>query len=330
MLPISSSPLVDPTPIDNNCTQGIQWIWIVFRQCAVTPKEITAVSFGLISACIWIVFAFPQIVENCRKGIPDQALSPIMLICFLMGDAINLLGCIFVHQLPLQVIMAGIGVTSDFVQISQFLYYKFIHKRMLRNLPNPIEVTPSDDAVGSGQVATRSSSTVALCLTFGVVCFFSPILSTLESDANPEFSHSSSSFITRQLLSAVTTSTPKPIPDSLFPTSGLLIGFILGWISTSIYLSSRVSQILKNWRRGSTEGLSPITFILAICGNTSYTLQLLLTSLDRVFIIRSLPWIFGAICCVLLDLFICSQMYHFRRRHYIPLQEESVVEPTAC
>lgn len=93
----------DPTPIDVNCTQGVQWIWIVFRECAVTPKEITAVSFGLISAFIWIVFAFPQIIENCRKGIPDQALSPIMLFCFMLGDTINLLGCIFVHQLPLQV-----------------------------------------------------------------------------------------------------------------------------------------------------------------------------------------------------------------------------------
>lgn len=93
----------DPTPIDVNCTQGIQWIWIVFRECAVTPKEITAVTFGLISAVIWIIFAIPQIIENYRKGIPDQALSPILLLCFLMGDTVNLLGCIFVHQLPLQV-----------------------------------------------------------------------------------------------------------------------------------------------------------------------------------------------------------------------------------
>lgn len=92
-----------PTPIDANCTDGIQWIWVVFRQCAVSPQEIVAVTFGLLSTTIWLVFSIPQIVENCRKGIPDQAVSPFLLACFLVGDTVNLVGCIFVHQLPLQV-----------------------------------------------------------------------------------------------------------------------------------------------------------------------------------------------------------------------------------
>lgn len=93
----------EPTPIDANCTDGIQWIWVVFRQCAVSPQEIVAVTLGLLSTTIWVVFAVPQIVENCRKGIPDQAVSPFLLACFLVGDTVNLVGCIFVHQLPLQV-----------------------------------------------------------------------------------------------------------------------------------------------------------------------------------------------------------------------------------
>lgn len=29
--------------------------------------------------------------------------------------------------------MAAIGVTSDLIQISQFLYYMFMHKRMLQS-----------------------------------------------------------------------------------------------------------------------------------------------------------------------------------------------------
>lgn len=103
----------EPIPIDTNCTQGVQWIWTIFQLCTVTPKEITAVSFGLLSTCIWLVIAFPQIIENCRKGIPDQAVSPILLLCFLMGDTVNLLGCIFVHLLTLQV---NIIPQQDFFQ----------------------------------------------------------------------------------------------------------------------------------------------------------------------------------------------------------------------
>ncbi|KAM7536023.1 hypothetical protein Aperf_G00000099217 [Anoplocephala perfoliata] len=317
--------LDDPIPIDNNCTQGVQWIWTIFRMCAVTPKEITAVSFGLLSTCIWLVIALPQIIENCRKGIPDQAVSPILLLCFLMGDVVNLLGCIFVHQLPLQVLMAAIGVLNDFIQISQFLYYMFKHKRLLQNSVSPIEIPPPENSstVGSANTPSSSSITAVLCLTFGVVVFIGPSWSD-ENNQEAQFSHS----LTRRLFDA--TITPMPIPEPLFPTSSLLLGFILGWLSTCIYMSSRIPQIIKNWRRGSTEGLSPLTFIFAIIGNTSYGLQILLTSLNRVFIVRSLPWIFGSLGCVLLDLSILAQFYHFRRRSYTPLQEEVVDELAAC
>ena len=88
---------------DFNCTEGVHWIWVVFQQCAISAKETAAVVFGLISALIWIGFAIPQIVENFLKGIPDQALSPVMLVCFSIGDTINLIGCLLTHQLPLQV-----------------------------------------------------------------------------------------------------------------------------------------------------------------------------------------------------------------------------------
>ncbi|VDK39442.1 unnamed protein product [Taenia asiatica] len=163
----------EPTPIDANCTDGIQWIWVVFRQCAVSPQEIVAVTLGLLSTTIWVVFAVPQIVENCRK----------------VGDTVNLVGCIFVHQLPLQ-------------------------------------------------------------------------------------------------------------------TNVLIVGYVLGWISASIYISSRIPQILKNWRRGSTEGLSPVTFIFAIVGNVAYALQIFLTSVEPTFIIRALPWLFGSLGVVLFDLIV--------------------------
>ncbi len=58
---------------------------------------------GLISTVIWIIFAIPQIVENYRKGIPDQAVSPFLLLFFIVGDTLNLIGCLLTHQLPLQV-----------------------------------------------------------------------------------------------------------------------------------------------------------------------------------------------------------------------------------
>lgn len=48
-------------------------------------------------------------------------------------------------------------------------------------------------------------------------------------------------------------------------------GTILSWMSTFLYVGSRFPQLIKNWRRKSTAGLSPHLFIAAFCGNMFYS-----------------------------------------------------------
>lgn len=52
-------------------------------------------------------------------------------------------------------------------------------------------------------------------------------------------------------------------------------GRILSWISTLLYLGSRLPQIYKNHRRRSTSGLSPALFIAAFFGNLFYSSSLI-------------------------------------------------------
>ncbi|KAL8923900.1 MAG: hypothetical protein Q9208_004337 [Pyrenodesmia sp. 3 TL-2023] len=52
-------------------------------------------------------------------------------------------------------------------------------------------------------------------------------------------------------------------------------GRISSWLSTILYLGSRLPQILKNHRRKSTAGLSPGLFIAAFFGNLFYSTSLL-------------------------------------------------------
>ncbi|EMC98095.1 hypothetical protein BAUCODRAFT_32091 [Baudoinia panamericana UAMH 10762] len=51
-------------------------------------------------------------------------------------------------------------------------------------------------------------------------------------------------------------------------------GTVLSWLSTALYLGSRFPQLIKNWRRKSTAGLSPHLFIAAFCGNLLYSTAL--------------------------------------------------------
>ncbi|VDD80692.1 unnamed protein product [Mesocestoides corti] len=183
----------DSVPIDFNCTQGIQWVWVILRQCAVSPKEIAGVSLGLLSAVVWIVFLIPQIVENYRKGIPDKAISPTLLACFIIGDSFNLVGCLLTHQLPLQVYM--------------------------------VEISTADESNGGGVAQEQ-----------GIAC---------------------------------------------------------------------------GWKRGTTEGLSPIVFVLSVIGNLAYGLQIFLTSVERNFLIRSLPWVAGSFGVLIFDTTVRRFIYPF-------------------
>ncbi|KAF2233348.1 hypothetical protein EV356DRAFT_426686, partial [Viridothelium virens] len=69
------------------------------------------------------------------------------------------------------------------------------------------------------------------------------------------------------------TTTHTTTTTSSSPT--VLAGTLLSWLSTLLYLGSRLPQLLKNLRRRSTAGLSPALFLAAFFGNLFYSSSLL-------------------------------------------------------
>ena len=69
----------------------------------------------------------------------------------------------------------------------------------------------------------------------------------------------------------------QPIPSHLHrvSTPTEIAGTILSWMSTILYLGSRLPQLYKNWDRQSTAGLSPLLFMAAFSGNMFYSSSLL-------------------------------------------------------
>ncbi|KAJ5091624.1 hypothetical protein NUU61_006494 [Penicillium alfredii] len=66
-----------------------------------------------------------------------------------------------------------------------------------------------------------------------------------------------------------------PIADAPRETILEIVGRIFSWMSTLLYLGSRPPQLFKNYRRKSTEGLSPLLFMAAFGGNFFYSSSLL-------------------------------------------------------
>ena len=87
-----------------------------------------------------------------------------------------------------------------------------------------------------------------------------------------------------------------------------MAGNTLGWLSSGFYLTSRVSQIHKNWQRRATEGLSLSMFACTIVANLLYGVSILLRATCWADISLSAPWLLGSLGTVGMDIAIFLQV----------------------
>jgi uncharacterized protein with PQ loop repeat len=85
------------------------------------------------------------------------------------------------------------------------------------------------------------------------------------------------------------------------------IGRIVSWICTCLYLSSRIPQILLNFKRRSCHGLAIAMFMCALFGNITYATSILVKSLDPEYLMRALPFLLGTAGTVVFDIIIFLQ-----------------------
>ncbi|XP_034637618.1 putative uncharacterized protein SLC66A1L isoform X4 [Trachemys scripta elegans] len=97
-------------------------------------------------------------------------------------------------------------------------------------------------------------------------------------------------------------------------------GFICGYVSCMFYLGSRFPQLYKNFQRRSTEGTSYLLFALAMMGNCTYGLSLVLKmpaaeSLRNLYFLHHLPWLIGSFGVLFLDIFMTAQFIMYRKQN---------------
>ncbi|XP_004592475.2 lysosomal amino acid transporter 1 homolog isoform X1 [Ochotona princeps] len=271
----------------SSCPNGSrQWIWDVFGECAYDGWDEASVGLGLISILCFSASTFPQFIKACKTGNMDQALSLWFLLGWIGGDSCNLIGSFLANQLPLQTYTAVYYVSADLVMLTLYFYYKF--KNRSPGLSTPINSV--------------------LLLVAGAVCAV-PLLSSAGPVAAP-----TGGFQGRTLLS---------VEPHIRPfTQQEVIGFVIGSISSVLYLLSRLPQIRTNFLRKSTQGISYSLFALVMLGNTLYGLSVLLKNPDMgesegSYLLHHLPWLVGSLGVLLLDTVISVQFLVYRN-HAVP------------
>ena len=274
---------------DNNsnvsCPNGTYWINTYFGECVQSSLQYAAFIIGLFSILFWLFAQLPQLIQNCRTGKADVALSPLFLLQWLGGDLTNLVGALLTKQLPTQIATAIYFVFMDAVLLTQYCYYLVKNKRhMLR-----------------GYKRLQPDKPLYILILFGGVFMLGKSVYPMSSQT-PQGVHVVHG---RSLLSTH----PNVVVDTRHWED--VVGYFIGCISALLYLGSRVPQIVKNFRRKSTEGLSLLMFIMAVMGNLTYGLGILLYSVDKIFILQKLPWLVGSIGTLCFDFTIFVQFIIF-------------------
>ena len=104
-----------------------------------------------------------------------------------------------------------------------------------------------------------------------------------------------------------------------------VLGQVFGWLCAVSYIASRLPQLILNWRRKTTEGLSMLFFLFACMGNVTYVLSIF--AYDPIcrdpdhcepgeagriygrYMLVNLSWLAGALVTLFLDLGVFAQYF---------------------
>jgi solute carrier family 66 (lysosomal lysine-arginine transporter), member 1 len=118
-------------------------------------------------------------------------------------------------------------------------------------------------------------------------------------------------------------------PEEEEPLHFNVLGQIFGYICAVLYLISRVPQLLLNYRRKSTEGISMLFFLFACIGNVTYALSIIAyepvckrpkhcepgetLGLYGKYFLVNFSWFLGSIGSLFLDLGVFVQYFMYKK-----------------
>ncbi|KAJ5209151.1 hypothetical protein N7449_003530 [Penicillium cf. viridicatum] len=279
--------------------------------CIPTPLAAISSVLGTLSIVSWLFAQLPQIYKNFQVQ-STSGLSIFFLVIWCLGDASNLVGALYTRQAGWQVVIASYYVLVDITLVFQFFWYTHYKARQNDSYNSPShshDSAPRDIIQGvpppgdsdhqtPGPVNMNNKHSEAKDVGFHAGSVLNSTRGQAASYSNEKLSSSRrsvrmgssaqsppfalprtmlmASLLCAVLVNAAPTEKPHP-PISEAPREAIfeIIGRVFSWMSTILYLGSRPPQLYKNYQRKSTEGLSPLLFMAAFCGNLFYSSSLL-------------------------------------------------------
>ncbi|GER51974.1 PQ-loop repeat family protein [Striga asiatica] len=117
-------------PVDQHCSQ---WARKLMGYCLCGKRDMLSLALGVISVVSWSLAEVPQLITNYRSR-SAEGLSFLFLTTWIVGDSLNLFGCILEPAtLPTQYYMALLYTITTLILFSQAVYYGHIYPRLKSN-----------------------------------------------------------------------------------------------------------------------------------------------------------------------------------------------------
>jgi uncharacterized protein with PQ loop repeat len=328
---------------------------------------------GSISIACWVVVFTPQIVENFRRGAAD-GLSLQFIIVWLAGDVFNILGAVLQHVLPTMIILAIYYTIADIVLLGQCFYYRgFTWRDEVIPPPSKAKSRRNGDAEANERTGLLAPATPAIVVS-------TQDRSRRNSDI-PSWEHLSPAVPLLSDVPAPKPAPPPPsrLQTAAFNTfamfmvcaagvcgwllsrgysndsskeptegdgdDGLVLNYwgqVFGWLCAVLYLGSRLPQLLLNFRRKSTEGVSMLFFLFACLGNLTYVMSIFAyepkcevagecqpgeaASIYGRYMLVNLSWLVGSAGTLFLDMAIFVQFFIYSRDDDSDTESETTLE----
>lgn len=240
------------------------------------------------------MFVFiPQLYKNYLNK-NAEAISLSLLYCLILGDLFSIVSADYKKLNPVIIYSAIYHIFLDLIIVGQIIYYRYLtistllgypfieeRTRLLGDHNNLIEITPK----------YKKHFGYLTNIEFVFVLFSSLIV-----------------IICKVLLFY--------LKDHIL---AMQIANILAWFATAVFITARIPQIILNYTRGSTEGLSFGSFIIINIANFFFFLSIVILMVDISkelyieFILYNIQWIAGATLTTVMDIVIFYQFWVYRK-----------------
>ncbi|KAH0524544.1 hypothetical protein TsFJ059_007041 [Trichoderma semiorbis] len=327
---------------------------------------------GSISIACWVVVFSPQIIQNFQRSSAD-ALSIQFIIAWLLGDVFNILGAVLQGVLPTMIILAIYYTIADLVLLCQLFYYRGFTWRD--------EPTPSPPKT-NGHSSTSAAAPAPVDEYTALIARVEHHGHHRDHHGRRGSDWSGFSPAVPHLLEPPTTPQPPPTAfqtivwnsiviimvcaagiagwflgerasgDKKAPADGgdnslefNTLGQVFGYICAVLYIASRLPQLILNWRRKTTEGLSMLFFLFACLGNATYVLSIIVYEprcgeeacepdearrLYGKYILVNLSWLAGSAITLLMDFGVFAQYFMYRTEEESDEEEVRAEDDTSA